>query len=405
MFPGVSSLGSSQDARFSDATSLDKEAEIAKLIGSEWFSIAVEEEVDKAFDIAKTIESTTILHFMLSDICNAYLKLSTLQGCKKAYEVAQYKEQQRADIRNQLNSIVGVCLQLQTAEALSIARKIFETYSKQMTFSEYKNEFYSAQARLEIVAPKKECEQKAIDTNQQFRASPETAKIKEIIDYLNKYQQQIEAEDCSEEFTQVSQLLDTLTYAVDSHKSRPFSNASFILGTDRAVRILNSMKLPETAKIANRIFKTVLMKDLQAFLGISKIAEFLGPQSLVDYRQNAGNYESLAANSYDDKFIVTNLLCALGCLRMAQSGQEDIDESLLAETSRIEGLLGALKTPMELGYAFRYLFRGFETHGVSFSIHHPRFFEVLNNLSTMVNETGSEETMATVIMKWVNILK
>lgn len=166
MFTGLNNIGSSQDARFPDAVSLDKEEKITKLIGSEWFMIPAEEEVDQAFDIAKTIENSTVRHFMLSDICNAYLKLSTLQGCKKAYKVAQYKEEQIADVRNLLNVIVGVCLRLQTPEALSLAEEIFESYPKQMALSEHKNEFYSAQARLKKIAPKKKYEQKAVDANE-----------------------------------------------------------------------------------------------------------------------------------------------------------------------------------------------------------------------------------------------
>lgn len=72
----------------------EKENQISKLIEGLFIN---EEGIDKAFDIAKTMESSVTLHFMLSDVCNAYLKLGTEEGCKKAYQVAQYKEKQRAE--------------------------------------------------------------------------------------------------------------------------------------------------------------------------------------------------------------------------------------------------------------------------------------------------------------------
>jgi len=137
----------------------------------------------------------------------------------------------------------------------------------------------------------------------------------------------------------------------------------------------------------------------------SKIAEFPGPHSLTDYRQNAGNYEALAANSYNDRFIVTNLLCALGCLRMARDKQQGVDNFLSDEIKRIEGLLNVLKTPMKIDCAFKYLFLCFKENGVSFSIHHPQFIEVLSNFTMTLNAIPSEEMLDAISAKWVNTLK
>jgi hypothetical protein len=131
----------SSSARYPDSVSLEKEEQITKLIGPEYL-IPKKEDLDQAFEIAKTIKNSTVQHFALSDICKAYLKLSTDEGCEKGYEVAQYKEKQVADIRELLNQIIGVCIRLKTPASISLGKKIFVTYPKQMALAEHKNAFY-----------------------------------------------------------------------------------------------------------------------------------------------------------------------------------------------------------------------------------------------------------------------
>ncbi|MDR3623514.1 MAG: ankyrin repeat domain-containing protein [Chlamydiales bacterium] len=122
-----------------------KEDQISKLIDGLFIN---KENIDIAFDIAKTMESVT-LHFMLSDICNAYLKLGTEEGCRKAYKVAQYKEQQRADVRKLFDSIIETCIQIRTPNSIVLAEEIYEDNSKCLALSSHKNDFHMAKAQLE----------------------------------------------------------------------------------------------------------------------------------------------------------------------------------------------------------------------------------------------------------------
>lgn len=187
MFTGEPSIQSSQAAHFLEssqavhfpkATDFDRAAKIKKSIGSTWYHIPVEEKLDQAFDSAKEIESFDVRHSMLCGICNAYLKLSTLESCKKAYQVAQYQEREIGDARNLLNVIVGVCLQLHKPETLCLAGEIFESYPEQMAFSEHRDEFYSAQADLKKIFSENEYEQKTL-TNNELRKRVENYLIKE----------------------------------------------------------------------------------------------------------------------------------------------------------------------------------------------------------------------------------
>ena len=93
------------------------------------------------------------------------------------------------------------------------------------------------------------------------------------------------------------------------------------------------------------------------------------------------------------------------CLRIKQLSLKETDAFILSEIQRIETLLSALTDPIALGYALRYLLSGFKTHEVSFTIHHPRFIEVLIDFRKAMNATPNEEVMGTTIMRWVNNLK
>ncbi len=108
-----------------------------------------EEIIDSAFEITKTIESSVSLHFMLSDVCNAYLKLQTEDGCKKAYEVAKFKEQKKANVYKLLDSIIEVCICLKTLESISLAEEIYNDNSESLKYSSHKNDFLMAKEHIE----------------------------------------------------------------------------------------------------------------------------------------------------------------------------------------------------------------------------------------------------------------
>lgn len=122
-----------------------RERRISRLINGYFINT---QEVDKAYEIAKKMDSSTCLHFMLSDICKAYLKLWTIDGCQKAYEVAKDKQEQRANIRRLLDEIIERCLEIKTAESVALAEDIYEENAKTLTCSLHKNAFHSAMAQL-----------------------------------------------------------------------------------------------------------------------------------------------------------------------------------------------------------------------------------------------------------------
>lgn len=239
--------------------------------------------------------------------------------------------------------------------------------------------------------------------------SIEVTQLNDTLEYLRKYQGAITEEGCSKEFKQIVDSIETfkLTLDLDTTNTtiKKFPNSSKKLFYDRFIRIIDSMVLPESAKTANRVFKVAVKKDLQNCSGISELKKFPVPHSLIDYMQNAQNYEMLAANSYTPNFIVNNLLCTLECLRLKKLFQQETDAFVLSEIQRIEDLLSALTDPMPLGYEIRYLLSGFKNYEVSFSIHHPRFIEIINDLRMAMKTTPNEEFMSTTIMHWVHTLK
>ncbi len=55
------------------------------------------------------------------------------------------------------------------------------------------------------------------------------------------------------------------------NKSKPFPEAGAILQTDRIIRYINALEMPKTASTTNRVFKSVVMRDLQGCLGFNLV--------------------------------------------------------------------------------------------------------------------------------------
>lgn len=124
----------------------EKETQIAKLIEGLFIN---EEKVDQAFEIAKTMESSVTFHFMLSDVCYAYLKLGTESGCKRAYHVAQHKEKQQANVYKLFDAIIKACILLKTVESITLAEDIYTDNAKCLELSPNKNDFHRVKTQIE----------------------------------------------------------------------------------------------------------------------------------------------------------------------------------------------------------------------------------------------------------------
>lgn len=122
------------------------EDSISKLIDQLFIT---EEDIDLAFGLAKKIKSSVHLHFILSDVCNAYLKLGTEEGCKKAYTVAKFKENKRDDVRKLYDSIIEVCVRIKTVNSIALAEQIYEDNAECLSLSLHRNEFHMAKAQVE----------------------------------------------------------------------------------------------------------------------------------------------------------------------------------------------------------------------------------------------------------------
>src|SRR5262245_19773332 len=89
-----------------DPESLQKEQKIQGLIASS----PTQQNIDNAADIAMTIYSKTVCHFALTDICRAYLTLSTFEGCRRAFWIAKKKEELGDHVQMLMNEVVGGCI-------------------------------------------------------------------------------------------------------------------------------------------------------------------------------------------------------------------------------------------------------------------------------------------------------
>lgn len=226
-------------------------------------------------------------------------------------------------------------------------------------------------------------------------SSPVICKVAELQDYLNKYKDQIDKEGQSQEFNNVMKSIDFVYNALGESEAA----ANYL--ADRAIRMIGGLKIPIEAKTTDRVFKNVILKDLKNHFGREDYSLDAINFVFADdpFEIQAKKYVELASQSFMLRFIKRNLLSALYCYQQL-SGEENV-----VKTQQIEKWLEALKTPLKLGYAMEYLFAYFQNHHVSFSVQHPRFFEVIEDFCKIANDTSSEEVIESNIMKWVAELK
>ena len=94
-----------------------------------------EKMIDTAFDISSKIESSTVLQSMLSNICNAYLKLQTESSCEKAYKVAKLKAQNNEEAYQIYTAIIiESCKRLKTANSVKLAEKMYNENSEWLKY-------------------------------------------------------------------------------------------------------------------------------------------------------------------------------------------------------------------------------------------------------------------------------
>lgn len=225
-------------------------------------------------------------------------------------------------------------------------------------------------------------------------------KVGELVNYLDTYKQAIENEGCASISTRISELLQAISEAQNSDEEC-FRKAAVAYHVDRTIHYLNAITIPSAASTANRVFNSVVKKELIATLG----SDFKAPHELlVDQNQGfqaqAAGYEALASlSSYDQKFMLNSLLSALHCYLNANQGKESPD------SMRIRSFLDALETPVTLIYAKQYFLAYLRNAHIPFSITNPRFIEVLQDFCRMVNASPNDETINSAGTKWIEILR
>jgi hypothetical protein len=120
-------------------------------------------------------------------------------------------------------------------------------------------------------------------------------KVNELIDYLNKYEKEIEEENCKAEFKTLSNDLSLIQcLLLIGNGTTPYSYSGIIQKSDRTLAYLYYLNLPETAKIANEVFKRVIGTELAACFELKSAILFPAGLSICDYRGQADYYAHLA---------------------------------------------------------------------------------------------------------------
>lgn len=136
MISNISDIKNWHDIGLNEAAKhYDEESFVALIKSDEWWKIPTEEDVDRGFEIAKSTPHSQLIHFRLTDVCRAYLKLNTEKGCKKAFKVVKFKSPNYEPGSALLEPIVKMCLKLKTVGTIILARKIFDRYPNSMKYS------------------------------------------------------------------------------------------------------------------------------------------------------------------------------------------------------------------------------------------------------------------------------
>ncbi|MFV0340981.1 MAG: hypothetical protein ACK5MA_10235 [Parachlamydiaceae bacterium] len=82
-----------------------------------------EENIDKAYEIAKSIEVYLDRIYAISDVSVAYTKLKTVDAFRKAYQ-ATLSVSNQIDVKKFLEQLTEKCLELSSYESTDLAREI-----------------------------------------------------------------------------------------------------------------------------------------------------------------------------------------------------------------------------------------------------------------------------------------
>lgn len=89
-----------------------------------------EENIDQAFRIVKSMTYAAASQTKLYEILEIHLAQNSVKGCKKAYEIARYTQQQGRDDSWLLDKIVEKCMSLRTPGSESFLSDILKFYPK-----------------------------------------------------------------------------------------------------------------------------------------------------------------------------------------------------------------------------------------------------------------------------------
>ncbi len=110
-----------------------KKEEVALLIGG---TNPSEENIDKAYEIAKTIEVYYDRIYAINDVSVAYTKLKTTDAFRKAYQ-ATLSVSNQIDVKKFLEQLTERCRELNSDEATNLAREM-QQFTQNYS---YKNQF------------------------------------------------------------------------------------------------------------------------------------------------------------------------------------------------------------------------------------------------------------------------
>lgn len=92
--------------------------------------VVYEDDVGKAFEIVKTLKFSILIQNILIDIFNIFLNQNSVRFCKKAYEVARFKQHHQPGDTYLLDQIIEKCISLRTNDAESFLAEMLKYYPK-----------------------------------------------------------------------------------------------------------------------------------------------------------------------------------------------------------------------------------------------------------------------------------
>ena len=153
-------------------------------------------------------------------------------------------------------------------------------------------------------------------------------KVNELIECLNKNEKAIKSENCQNEFKDLSDKLSVLSLLLfgDEISSKPYSYSNAFYACDRVIADLYFLKLPETAKTTNQVFKKVILEDLFNCFEFANAIQIPEDIHFLDYQGQAHYYAHLGSKVNDYPLKRQILLCQHACLRLQKSPESEIEK-------------------------------------------------------------------------------